>query len=75
MIKTTREFPYQAITFKTNHWEATEWCEKNFGPRWEAIDNRNGSWCTFWKGRGIPGSYEWYFEQEKDYLMFLLKWT
>ncbi len=74
MTKSCRDFPYNTETYKTNHWEATEWCEKQFGPRWEAIGNRQGTWCTFWKGRSVPGSYEWYFLNEQDFLMFTLKW-
>lgn len=73
-MKSCREFPYQTVTSKNNHWQAAEWCKENFGPRWEAIGNREGTWCTFWRGRSIPGSYEWFFLNEQDYLMFTLKW-
>ncbi len=75
LIKSPRDFPHHIVTGKTNHWKATNWCEENFGPRWEAIGNRKGRWCVFWKGRSVPGSYDWYFVDEKDYLLFVLKWT
>lgn len=74
MTQSSREFPYHTETYKTNHWEASEWCEEQFGTRWNPIDNRNGTWSTFWKGRSIPGSYDWYFLYERDYLLFLLKY-
>lgn len=74
MTKTARDFPYHTVTGKVNHWEATDWCERQFGERWSVVDNRNGVWCCFWAGRSIPGSYDWYFLNEQDYLMFTLKW-
>jgi hypothetical protein len=73
-MKTARDFPYQTVTDRTNHGKAVEWCKEKFGPRWEAIGYREGTWCTFWQGRGVPGSYEWFFLNEQDYLMFTLKW-
>lgn len=69
-----RDFQYQFQLAKKNHWEMTCWCEQQFGPRWEAIGNRSGTWCTFWGGRGIPGYYRWYFLNEQDSVLFALKW-
>ena len=73
-MTSARDFPYQTVTGKKFHWEASSWCEKQFGPRWEAVGHRTGVWCTFWKGRGFPGDYEWFFQNEKDFLLFQLKW-
>lgn len=65
---------FKTTAGKTDHWEATKWCEETFGHRWEAIGNRQGRWCVFWRGRAAPGSYEWSFEREQDFLLFMLKW-
>ena len=73
--KTARDFPHHIVTAKTNHWEATDWCEKQLGKRWEVTGNREGVWCCFWRGRSVPGHYDWYFLNEQDALLFTLKWT
>ena len=65
---------FKTTTNKKDHWEATKWCEDMFGPRWEVIGNRQGRWCVFWTGRSVPGTYEWSFEREQDFLLFALKW-
>lgn len=76
MVVGLKEFPFHILLPKMkNHWEATSWCEKNFGPRWEAIGYREGNWCTFWRGRDVPGSYDWYFKNERDYVLFTLRWV
>lgn len=65
---------FKTTTGKADHWEATKWCEDVFGARWEAIGNRQGRWCVFWRGRSVPETYEWSFEREQDFLLFMLKW-
>lgn len=76
-MTTADRFSYVIITPKkstTEHWEATAWCEQQFGPRWSVVDNRSGVWCCFWRGRGFPGQYEWMFHNEQDAILFTLKW-
>lgn len=55
--------------------EIAEWCTENFGPRWEAIGNRSGVWTVFWAGREDFGSYRWCFTNEKDLVLFMLRWS
>lgn len=75
MTKSARDFPYVFVLPKIpNQWEADAWCTEQFGPRWSVVDNRDGVWCCFWRGRSVPGSYEWLFHNEKDALLFLMKW-
>lgn len=74
MTKSCREFPYYFLLSKNNHWEQDQWCTEHFGKRWSVIDNRSGVWCTFWRGRESPGSYEWFFQNEQDALQFILRW-
>lgn len=74
-IKSSNDFEYRFFTPKMkNQWAATQWCEEQFGKRWSVISNRDGVWCCFWRGRSLPESYEWYFQNEKDALLFSLKW-
>jgi len=59
---------------KKNYWQAREWCMKQFGQRWSAVDNRDGIWCCFWAGRDQFSSYIWHFEHECDAMWFKLRW-
>ena len=70
-----KDLPYRVVTGKHQHWEATEWCKEKFGPRWEAIGNRQGKWCVFWRGRENFSQYEWNFEHEEDAVLFSLRWS
>lgn len=60
---------------ESTNWEMTSWCTQKFGKRWSAIDNREGRWCCFWGGREYPGYYRWSFKDEKDLVLFLLRWA
>lgn len=71
------EFPYTIQVPKSRgdrHWEQTQWCEQQLGKRWCAIEHRSGVWRCFWGGRSIPGIYKWDFKNEKDALLFSLRW-
>ena len=57
------------------HWAMTNWCEENFGSRWSAVDNHSGAWCCFWAGLADPKAYNWYFSNQKDLVMFMLRWS
>jgi len=63
------------LTKKANHWEATQWCTEQLGPRWDAINNRSGIWCTFWAGPAQFDSYAWHFKNESDVAWFMLRWS
>lgn len=64
---------------------AKQWCEKNFGPQWSAITNREGRWTVFWNGPSrehLKGTryysdkkYVWIFTDEKDAMLFTLRWS
>jgi hypothetical protein len=75
VTKTSRDFVHTITLPKMKRqWEVDKWCTEQFGPRWEAVGYREGVWCCFWKGRSIPGSYEWLFANEQDANWFMLKW-
>lgn len=75
MTKRTLDFLYRILAPKIERqWEATEWCTQQFGTRWSAVDNIEGTWCCFWRGRENVGMYEWYFQNEKDAMLFSLRW-
>jgi len=72
-----KDFPYTITVPKSrgdSHASQTVWCEQKFGKRWSVIDNRDGVWCCFWGGRGLPGFYKWEFQNEQDALLFSLRW-
>ena len=54
---------------------ATSWCEEKFGVKWHATDQQVGTWTIFWAGVDHPGKYDWYFLNEKDLALFLLRWS
>lgn len=74
MTRSSKDFPHTFLLSKNKHWETTAWCEQQFGKRWSVVDNREGVWCVFWRGRDNPGMYEWYFEHEQDASRFVLRW-
>lgn len=69
-----KQLPYGVQTDKKVLHQAEKWCREQWGPRWEVTGNRAGTWCVFWGGRGIPGYYQWWFETEKQQMLFMLKW-
>jgi len=70
-----REFPYTVVTNNVFNWEADLWCSDNFGERWFATDNKEGVWTCFWAGIEAPKNYVWHFKNEKDAVVFSLRWV
>jgi len=72
-----KDLPYKVVTSKRVVESAKEWCEQHLGQRWEATGYKQGKWCVFWAGfrSKNPGTYEWFFENDKDAVMFALRWT
>jgi len=60
-----------------NQWEIDQWCKDQFGARWEAVGNRSGTWCCFWRGfkNDASGDYEWFFVNKDDAMWFSLRWA
>jgi hypothetical protein len=59
-----------------HHWQMNQWCQEQFGPRWEATGNQSGRWCVSWLGLQEDYTvYEWLFVNEADALLFMLRWT
>jgi hypothetical protein len=57
------------------------WCEQQFGKRWGPIDNHDGVWTVFWTGMGLhereikyTTKYRYLFKNEKDAMLFTLRW-
>ena len=68
-----RDLPFTVST-ERHDYKAEQWCIDQFGPRWIAIDRRDGNWTRFWVGPASPKTYEWHFRNEKDMMMFILRW-
>jgi hypothetical protein len=69
-----KDFPYTVQIHKSRHYEAEAWCREHLGPRWSVTENRNGIWCCFWAGRENFGYYNYHFGNERDMIIFSLKW-
>jgi hypothetical protein len=69
-----KEFPYRVVT-KRLGFAADRWCTDQFGRRWFAVDYNCGVWTCFWAGRDSSKYYNWYFEHEKDAVLFSLVWS
>lgn len=72
-----KDLPHKVITSKKVFGSAKQWCEERLGPRWEATGYKQGRWCVFWSGiySKNPGTYEWFFENDKDAVLFALRWA
>ena len=65
---------------QAHKWIMTEWCKQQFGDRWSVTDNRQGVWRCFWTRKLKSGEYdrsvyEWSFKNEKDAILFTLRWA
>lgn len=69
-----KQLPFNIITDTRIIVPAVEWCLQQFGPRWEAVGNRSGTWCCFWNGHRSGRGYTWHFKREEDANWFALRW-
>ena len=53
----------------------TFWCKDQFGPPWQAVDNRDGRWCFFWCGPRDHDYYRFQFREQADAVLFALRWS
>ena len=53
-----------------------QWCEEAVGARRDTI-NPDGIWTCYWEGPQIEygTAHKWWFVNEKDAIIFALKWT
>ena len=51
------------------------WCGDQFGPPWNAVDNRDGRWCFFWCGPRDHAYYRFHFRDQADAVLFALRWS
>jgi len=70
-----RKLQYNTLIDAKKHREAGEWCLTQFGKRWQAIGETDGAWTMFWAGRDHSDKYIFHFVEERDMLMFILKWS
>jgi hypothetical protein len=70
-----RKLQYNTLIDAKKHREAGEWCLTQFGKRWEAIGRSDGAWTMFWAGRDHSDKYIFHFVDEKDYVLFILRWV
>lgn len=75
-MKSSLQFSYhfRATMSPRDVYDAQSWCEENFGEHWDILDNKKGTWCSFWSGYGDPTKYDWHFVNERDSLLFMLRW-
>jgi len=70
-----RKLQYSTLIDAKKHREAGDWCLTQFGKRWEAVGNTDGAWTMFWAGRNDHDKYIFHFVDEKDYVLFILRWV
>jgi len=70
-----RKLQYNTLIDAKKHREAGEWCLTQFGKRWQAIGETDGAWTMFWAGRDDHDKYIFHFVEERDYVLFILKWS
>ena len=69
-----KQLPHSVRTPKLPY-DAHQWCNENIGVRFDIIDNKEGTWTTFWSGHTSPKTYDWYFKNEEDAVLFTLRWA
>lgn len=70
-----RKLEHSILIDADKHKDAGAWCLKQFGKRWEAIDHTDGSWAMFWAGVNNHNKYIFHFVEERDYVLFILRWV
>jgi hypothetical protein len=71
---------YEKLKYKTNISSSDSvndglaWCRKNLGERWCPVEKRSNKWSCSWMGWYDDQSvYKFSFAEEKDLVMFKLK--
>lgn len=72
--KRARQLDYRVLS-DVSTTEAVPWCVEQFGKRWNVIDNRQGKWTLFWAGPNQRKKNVWRFADEKDSMLFILRWS
>ena len=70
-----RKLEHNVLIDADNHRAAGAWCLTQFGKRWQAMGDTDGAWTMFWAGRNDHDKYIFHFVEERDKLMFILKWS
>lgn len=65
---------HETLIDRSIHRAAAQWCEENLGKRWDLFENRTGRWSMFWAGREERSMYRFCFANEKDMMLFILRW-
>jgi hypothetical protein len=69
-----KAFPYRIDLSADNPYLIVcRWCEEQFGKQW-GLNNPNGIWTGDILPRHI-GYRDWYFKNEKDAVLFALRWA
>ena len=69
------------ITFNNTRYHLNgkmqQWCENQLGPVAYSVDNirDDGDRKNLWTYKSIFGNTTYFFKNEKDYTMFLLRWS
>lgn len=72
-----RRLIYGTYVSKNIQRDAVNWCQAQFGDRWQAVSNMQGTWCCFWAGPKrphCPDDYHFSFANEQDLVLFILRW-
>ena len=73
-----KNFPYKITVGVLDHIDdmlTSHWCEKQFGSRWDPIEHNKGKWYSCWVG--WPGSKkrQFIFSDERDAVLFALRFS
>ena len=75
MNKLEHEVIIEDLQAPSNYQSLINWCEEQWGERWNPITNREGLWACFWTGKSMPMSYRYCFADERDQILFILRWA
>ena len=67
-----KTFPYRIVSSPhLTYLSMWEWCTEQFEKQWDCDYNPNGIWTEL----PHPGCRRWYFKNEKDAMLFALRWS
>ena len=75
VLKESTYLDHEVLVHKDLYRSAGQWCEQQFGRRWEAIGYRSGRWAMFWAGPDDFDKYRFCFADERDMIWFMLQWS
>lgn len=68
-----KKFHYSFTSDKFKIRDISHWCTEQYGPKWDPIHNKEGSWSYRWNVK--ENNLIFYFCEEKQAILYMLRWS